>query len=86
MPVEEDNDLSEAAEEVDSESEEDSYGATDEKPRELYEIRRLNQEEVDRFKKEGKCFISHKKGHIAIDCSGRRNKKNERTRKPRPGK
>jgi hypothetical protein len=83
--IEEDNDFSEAAEEVDSESEEDSHGATDEKPRELYEIRRLTQEEVDRFK-EGKCFICHKKGHLAIDCPDRRSKKNERTRKSRPGK
>jgi hypothetical protein len=36
--IEEDSDFSEAAEEVDNESEEDSHGATDEKPRELYEI------------------------------------------------
>jgi hypothetical protein len=83
--LEEDNDFSEVTEEIDSESEEDSHGATEGKPRELYEIRRLTQE-VDRFKKEGKCFICHKKGHIAIDCLGRRNKKNERTRKSRPGK
>jgi hypothetical protein len=52
--IEEDNDFSKAAEEFDSESEEDSHGATDDKPRDLYEIRRLTQEEVDRFK-EGKC-------------------------------
>jgi hypothetical protein len=83
--IEEDSDFLEAAEEVDSESGEDSHDATDEKPRELYEIRRLTQEEVDRFK-EGKCFICHKKGHIAIDCLDRKNKKNERTRKSRPGK
>jgi hypothetical protein len=37
--IEEDNDFSEVAEEVDIESEEDSHGATDEKPRELYKIR-----------------------------------------------
>jgi len=84
--IEEDSDFSEAGEEIDSESEEDSHGATEEKPRELYEIRRLTQEEVDRFKKEGKCFICHKKGHIAIDCPDRKNKKNDRTRKSRPGK
>jgi hypothetical protein len=59
--IEEDNDFSVAAEEVDSESEENSHGATDEKPRELYEIRRLTQEDVDRFKKEGKCFICHRR-------------------------
>jgi hypothetical protein len=76
----------EAAEEFDSESEEDLHGAIDEKPRELYEIRRLTQEVVDRFKKEGKCFIFHKKGHIPIDCRDKRNKKNERMRKSRPGK
>jgi hypothetical protein len=84
--IEEDIDFSEAAEEVDSESEEDSHGATDEKPREMYDIRRLTQEEVDRFKKEGKCFICHKKGHITIDCPDRRNKKMDITRKPRPDK
>jgi hypothetical protein len=83
--IEEDSDFSEAAEEVDCESEEDSHGTTDEKPRELYEIRRLTQNEVDIFK-EGKCFICHKKGNIAIDCQDRKNKKNNRTRKPRPGK
>jgi hypothetical protein len=38
--IEEDNDYSEAVEEADSESEEDLHYATDEKPRELYEIRR----------------------------------------------
>jgi tRNA A37 N6-isopentenylltransferase MiaA len=84
--IEKDNDFSEAAEEFDSESEEDSHGATDERLRELYEIRRLTQEEVDRFKKEGKRFTCHKKGHIAIDCPDRRNKKNDKTRKPPPGK
>jgi hypothetical protein len=52
----------EAAEEVDIESEEDSHGATDEKPRRLYEIRRLTQEEGGKFKKEGKCFICHMRG------------------------
>jgi hypothetical protein len=34
--IEEDSDFSEAAEEVDNDSEEDSHDATDEKPRELY--------------------------------------------------
>jgi hypothetical protein len=77
--IEEDNDFSKATEEFDSESEEDSHGATDEKPRELYAIRRLTQEEVDRFR-EGKCFICHKKGHIAIDCPDKRNKRNDITR------
>jgi hypothetical protein len=84
--IEEDSDFWEVAEEVDNESEEDSHGATNEKLRELYEIRRLTQQEVDRFKKEGKCFIRHKKGHIAIDCSDQRNMKNDKTRIPRPGK
>jgi hypothetical protein len=36
--IEEDSDILESVEEVDSESEEDSHGATDAKPRELYEI------------------------------------------------
>jgi hypothetical protein len=84
--LKEDSDFLEATEEVDSESEEDLHGAPDEKSRELYEIRRLTHEEVDRFKKEGKCFIRHKRGHIAIDCHGMKNKTNERVRKPRPGK
>jgi hypothetical protein len=44
--IEEDSDFSEAAEGVDGESEEGSHSATDEKPRELYEIRRLTQEDV----------------------------------------
>jgi hypothetical protein len=34
--IKEDSDFSEAAEEVESESKEDSHGATDEKPRESY--------------------------------------------------
>jgi hypothetical protein len=76
----------EATEEVDCESEEDSHGATDEKPRELYDFRRLTQEEVDIFKKEGKCSICHKKGHIAVDCTYKKNKNNDITRKPPPGK
>jgi hypothetical protein len=49
--IEEDSDFSEAAEEVDGESEEDSHGATHEKQRKLYDIRRLTQEDVDRLKK-----------------------------------
>jgi hypothetical protein len=77
--IKEDNDFSEAAEELDNESEEESHGATDEKPRELYEIRRLTQEEVDRLKKEGKCFMCHKKGHIAIVCQ----KEHKTTRRSR---
>jgi hypothetical protein len=60
-------------------------GATDEKPREVYEIRRLAQEEVNRFKNEGKCFICHTRGHIAIDCRNRKTKKNGIMGKPRPG-
>jgi D-serine dehydratase len=82
--IEEESDFSEAAEKVASESEEDSHGATDEKPRELYEIRSLTQEEVDRFKKHGKCFICHKRGYIAIDCPDRKTKNNDTKRKPRP--
>jgi hypothetical protein len=84
--IEEDNDFSEVAEEVDSELKEDSHDGTDEKPRVLYEMRRLTQEEVDTFKKEGKWFIYHKRGHIAIDCPDKKSRKSERTRKSRPGK
>jgi hypothetical protein len=55
--------------------------------RELYEIQLLTQDEVEIFKEEAiKCFICHKKGHIAIDCPDIRNMKNDITRKPRPGK
>jgi hypothetical protein len=83
--IEEDSVFSETAKEVESESEENSRGATDEKPwAELYEIRRLTQEEVERFKKEGTCFICHKKGHIAIDCPNMKNIKNDTMRKFRP--
>jgi hypothetical protein len=39
--IDDDIDFSESVEEINSESEEDSHGATDENPRELYEIRRL---------------------------------------------
>jgi hypothetical protein len=81
--IEEDSDISEAVGEVDSESEENSHGAIDKKPRELYEIRRLTQEEVDRSK-EDKYFICHKRGHVAIDCPDRKNTKNVITSKPRP--
>jgi hypothetical protein len=70
--IEEESDFSKAAEAVDSESAEDSHGTTNEKPWELYEIQRLTQEDVDRFKKEGKCFICHKRRHMAIECSDRR--------------
>jgi hypothetical protein len=85
--IEEDSDFSEAIEEVDSESEEDSHGATDGKPWELYEIRRLTQEEVDIFKQEGKCFICQKRGHIAIDCPDIKEKDILRKLRPkRPGK
>jgi hypothetical protein len=84
--IEEGNDFSEVTEEVDNESGKDSHGATYEKPREMFDIRRLTQEEVDIFKKEGKCFIYHKRGFIAIDCPCTKNKKNCKMRKPRPGK
>jgi hypothetical protein len=73
--IEEESDFSKAVEAVDSESEEDSHGTTDGKPWELYEIRRPTQEDVDRFKKEGKCFICHRRGHIAIDCPHRRTRR-----------
>jgi hypothetical protein len=84
--IEEDSNFPEVAEEVGNESEEDSHGATYEKPRELHEIRRLIQEEVDKFKKEGKCLICHKRGHIAIDCRYKKNKKNDGMKITRSGK
>jgi hypothetical protein len=52
----------------------------------LYEIRHLIKEEVDGFKKEGKCFICHKRGRIAIDCPDKKNKKIDIMRKPMPGR
>jgi hypothetical protein len=85
LNVIEDDSKLEAAEEVDTESEEDSHGTTNEKLRELCEIRRLTQEEVDRFKTDGKCFICHKRGHIAIDCQDMKNEKSDIMRNPRPG-
>jgi hypothetical protein len=84
--IEVDSDFSEATEEVDNESEEDSHGATNDNVRKVYEIRRLTQGDVDRFKKEGRCFICHKRGHIAIDRSYMMNKENDTTKKPSPGK
>jgi hypothetical protein len=84
--IQEDSDFSEADEEIGTEAEEDSHGATDAKARELYDIRRLTQEEVDRFEKEGKCFICHTRGHIVVDCLDMKNKKNDRIRKLRPGR
>jgi hypothetical protein len=86
--IEEDSDFSEAAKaakDVDSESLKDSHGATDDKPRNLCDIRRLTHEEVVRFK-EGKCFTCNKRGHIAIDCRDMKNMKNDKMRKIRPGK
>jgi hypothetical protein len=85
--LEDDSNFWEAAKKVDNKSEEDSQqGTTDEKPQELDMTPRPTQEEVDRFKKEDKCFICHKRGHIDVDCLDRKNKKNNRMRKPRPGK
>jgi hypothetical protein len=48
--IEEASNFSEAVEEIDNESGENSYGATDKKSRELCEIRRLTHKEVDIFK------------------------------------
>jgi hypothetical protein len=62
------------------------HGATDEKPRELYETRLLTQEKVGKFNIEDECFFCHKRVHIAIDCQDKKSKKNVRTRKPRPRK
>jgi hypothetical protein len=65
----------EATQEVDRESEEDSQGASDEKPRELYDIRRHTQEEVNKFKKDGKCFIFHERDtSLSIALTGRTRK------------
>jgi hypothetical protein len=35
---------------------------------------------------EGKCFICHKRGHIAIDSPDMKNKKKDIRSKPQPGK
>lgn len=41
----------------------------------LYMARRLTADEVEKYKKEGKCFICQEKGHIASKCPKRKNKK-----------
>jgi hypothetical protein len=58
--IEEDSDFSEATEEVDNESEEDSHGATDEKSRELYEIRRLKRRSTDLKRRASASFATRR--------------------------
>eukprot|EP00873_Tetraselmis_striata_P019266 jgi/Tetstr1/439530/TSEL_027959.t1 len=54
--------------------------------RDLMMARRPTADEVERYKKEGRCFVCMEKGHIANACP---KKKNKGTRKPfkknRPG-
>ena len=53
------------------------------KDQDLFLARRLTAEEMEKFKKEGKCFICREKGHIASTCPKR---KNGNPKKTRPGK
>jgi hypothetical protein len=56
--IKEDSDFSEAAEEVEGESDEDSHGSTDEKPRELYENRRLKRRSTDSRRRATASFFT----------------------------
>lgn len=45
----------------------------DEKTHDLMMARRLTAEEVEQYKKEGRCFICREKGHIATKCPKKKN-------------
>eukprot|EP00873_Tetraselmis_striata_P006134 jgi/Tetstr1/426398/TSEL_016709.t1 len=48
--------------------------------------RRLTEEEFERFKKEGRCFICRAKGHVESPCPSKKKKISDyRPRKTRPG-
>eukprot|EP00873_Tetraselmis_striata_P018889 jgi/Tetstr1/439153/TSEL_027605.t1 len=61
-------------------------GETTEHEDDLLMARRLTEEEFERFKKEGRCFICRAKGHAASACPSKKKKISEyRPRKTRPG-
>eukprot|EP00873_Tetraselmis_striata_P024235 jgi/Tetstr1/444499/TSEL_032378.t1 len=61
-------------------------GETTEQEDDLLMARRLTEEEFERFKKEGRCFICRAKGHVASACPSKKKKISEyRPRKTRPG-
>eukprot|EP00873_Tetraselmis_striata_P041883 jgi/Tetstr1/462147/TSEL_007212.t1 len=60
-------------------------GATEQED-DMLMTRRLTEEEFERFKKEGRCFICKAKGHVASACPSKKKKISEyRPRKTRPG-
>eukprot|EP00873_Tetraselmis_striata_P026016 jgi/Tetstr1/446280/TSEL_033824.t1 len=61
-------------------------GEATEQEDDLLMARRLTEEEFERFKKEGRCFICRAKGHVASACPSKKKKISEyRPRKTRPG-
>eukprot|EP00873_Tetraselmis_striata_P043987 jgi/Tetstr1/464251/TSEL_009056.t1 len=61
-------------------------GEATEQEDDLLMARRLTEEEFERFKKEGRCFICKAKGHVASACPSKKKKISEyRPRKTRPG-
>eukprot|EP00873_Tetraselmis_striata_P003425 jgi/Tetstr1/423689/TSEL_014323.t1 len=61
-------------------------GEATEQEDDLLMARRLTEEEFERFKKEGRCFICRAKGHVASACPSKKKKISDyRPRKTRPG-
>eukprot|EP00873_Tetraselmis_striata_P017204 jgi/Tetstr1/437468/TSEL_026147.t1 len=61
-------------------------GEATEQEDDLLMARRLTEEEFERFKKEGRCFIFRAKGHVASACPSKKKKISDyRPRKTRPG-
>eukprot|EP00873_Tetraselmis_striata_P035432 jgi/Tetstr1/455696/TSEL_042504.t1 len=61
-------------------------GEATEQEDDMLMARRLTEEEFERFKKEGRCFICRAKGHVASACPSKKKKISEyRPRKTRPG-
>eukprot|EP00873_Tetraselmis_striata_P019985 jgi/Tetstr1/440249/TSEL_028600.t1 len=53
-------------------------GEATEQEDDLLMARRLTEEEFERFKKEGRCFICRAKGHVASACPSKKKKISER--------
>eukprot|EP00873_Tetraselmis_striata_P006963 jgi/Tetstr1/427227/TSEL_017415.t1 len=61
-------------------------GEATEQEDDMLMARRLTEEEFERFKKEGPCFIYRAKGHVASACPSKKKKISDyRPRKTRPG-
>lgn len=73
----------------DTESEEDQDGDDTEEVEEdhdLLMVRRLTADEVEQYKKEGRCFVCKEKGHIANACPKKKTKGPKKPfKKNRPG-